>query len=137
MKGVRKSKRGSGRARIGAAELQKRKPPIVDGDMSLSTVREAIEMAWTDATHLPEGPVKDYVCERLREATERLDVAITCAAERGVPWEREETPAPTDAPDLIAELARRLRKRQDAGIMYATIQALAEEMERLGTGGQS
>lgn len=43
---------------------------------TLEQVREAVEMAWTDATHLPNTPGRQEVCNHLQNAVEWLDGMI-------------------------------------------------------------
>jgi hypothetical protein len=50
--------------------------PATESPLTLEQVREAVEMAWTDATRLPTTPGSLEVCERLKQAAECLDTMI-------------------------------------------------------------
>lgn len=51
--------------------------PVDSDHTTLEQVREAVEMAWTDATNLPaEVPYYATLCGRLKESTELLDRMI-------------------------------------------------------------
>lgn len=50
--------------------------------LTLEQVREAVEMAWTDATNLPEQPGHDELCQHLGNAAACLDEMIERKAKR-------------------------------------------------------
>lgn len=56
--------------------------PSTESPLTLEQVREAVEMAWTDATRLPETTGSYEVCGYLRDASECLDAMIEHAAKR-------------------------------------------------------
>ena len=51
------------------------KPPTASA-LTLEQVREAVELAWTDATHLPEQPGHAELCQHLGNAAACLDEMI-------------------------------------------------------------
>lgn len=46
---------------------------LAEEETTPDEVREAVEMAWTDATHLPPSREQGELCSHLRQATEILD----------------------------------------------------------------
>lgn len=50
--------------------------PSTESPLTLEQVREAVEMAWTDATQLPEQPGTEELCRHLGSAAVCLDEMI-------------------------------------------------------------
>jgi hypothetical protein len=50
--------------------------PSTESPLTLEQVREAIEMAWTDATRLPDDPAGDALCGYLSSAATCIDAMI-------------------------------------------------------------
>lgn len=53
-----------------------------ESPLTLDQVREAVEMAWTDALRLPEQPHHSTLCRYLQNAAECLDKMIARRAGR-------------------------------------------------------
>ncbi len=61
----------------GCTAVPPARSPVDSDRPTLEQVREAVEMAWTDATNLsPETPYYAMLCARLKESTELLDRMI-------------------------------------------------------------
>jgi hypothetical protein len=50
--------------------------PSTESPLTLEQVREAVEMAWTDATRLSEQPGHEELCQHLGNAAACLDEMI-------------------------------------------------------------
>jgi len=64
------------RATVRAKRVTRPPESSTESPLTLEQAREAVEMAWADATRLPTTPGSLEVCEHLQQAAECLDVMI-------------------------------------------------------------